>query len=405
MPTFAFAGRTRSGELVNGERMAESVDAAVAQLRREQILVTKISAVKERAREDKSQQKFRAKKIPSKSLAVFTRQFSVMIDAGLPLVQCLEILGRQEPHKGFAQTILATRGEVEGGASLADAMRRHPKAFDTLYVNMVAAGEAGGILDTILKRLAVYIEKNVKLKGQVKSAMIYPTAVMTIAALVVAVILWKVIPTFAQLFAGLGAELPLPTRVVIAISNGFVASLPFLVVGIIGAVFGIRAYYSTSGGRRTIDRFLLNLPVLGMILRKIAVARFCRTLSTLMASGVPILDGLDITARTAGNAIIEDAILVTRQSIERGETVSAPLEKTKVFPAMVTQMINVGETTGALDAMLSKIADFYEEEVDTAVAGLMTLLEPVMIAILGVIVGGIVISMYLPIFKLIEKLS
>jgi type IV pilus assembly protein PilC len=398
MPTFAFAGRTRSGELVNGERMAESVDAAVAQLRREQILVTKISAVKERAKDDRSQQKFRARKIPSKSLAVFTRQFSVMIDAGLPLVQCLEILGRQEPHKGFAQTILATRGEVEGGASLADAMRRHPKAFDTLYVNMVAAGEAGGILDTILKRLAVYIEKNVKLKGQVKSAMIYPTAVMTIAALVVAVILWKVIPTFAQLFAGLGAELPLPTRVVIAISNGFIAALPFLVVG-------IRAYYATNGGRHTIDRFLLNLPVLGMILRKIAVARFCRTLSTLMASGVPILDGLDITARTAGNAIIEDAIMVTRQSIERGETVSAPLEKTKVFPPMVTQMINVGETTGALDAMLSKIADFYEEEVDTAVAGLMTLLEPVMIAILGVIVGGIVISMYLPIFKLIEKLS
>jgi type IV pilus assembly protein PilC len=405
MPTFAFAGRTRAGEVVNGERMAESVDAAVAMLRREQILVTKISAVKERAKEDKSQQKFRARKVPSKNLAIFTRQFSVMIDAGLPLVQCLDILGRQEPHKGFAQTILQTRSEVEGGASLADAMRRHPKSFDTLYVNMVAAGEAGGILDTILKRLAVYIEKNVKLKGQVKSAMIYPVAVMTIAGLVVAVILWKVIPTFAALFAGLGAELPLPTRIVIAASNGFVKAMPFMVVGIIGAVFGLRAFYASYNGRRVIDRFMLRLPILGMILRKIAVARFCRTLSTLMASGVPILDGLEITARTAGNAIVEDAIMVVRQSIERGETVSAPLEKTKVFPAMVTQMINVGETTGALDAMLSKIADFYEEEVDTAVAGLMTLLEPVMIAILGVIVGGIVISMYLPIFKLIEKLS
>jgi type IV pilus assembly protein PilC len=405
MPTFAFAGRTRAGELVNGERLADSVDAAVAMLRREQILVTKISAVKEKAKEDKSQQKFRPKKVPSKSLAIFTRQFSVMIDAGLPLVQCLQILGQQEPHKGFAQVILATRAEVEGGASLADAMRRHPKAFDTLYVNMVAAGEAGGILDTILKRLAVYIEKNVKLKGQVKSAMIYPTAVMTIAALVVAVILWKVIPTFAQLFAGLGAELPLPTRVVIWASNTFITVLPFLIVGIIGAIFGIRAFYATYGGRRTIDSFLLRLPILGLILRKIAVARFCRTLSTLMASGVPILDGLEITARTAGNAIVEDAIMVTRQSIERGETVSAPLEKTKVFPPMVTQMINVGETTGALDAMLSKIADFYEEEVDTAVAGLMTLLEPVMIAILGVVVGGIVISMYMPIFKLIEKLA
>jgi type IV pilus assembly protein PilC len=405
MPTFAFAGRTRAGELVNGERVADSVDAAVAMLRREQVLVTKISAVREKAKEDKSQQKFRARKIPTKNLAIFTRQFSVMIDAGLPLVQCLDILGKQEPHKAFSQTILATRSEVEGGASLADAMRRHPKAFDTLYVNMVAAGEAGGILDTILKRLAIYIEKNVKLKGQVKAAMIYPTAVLTIAGLVVAVILWKVIPTFAQLFAGLGAELPLPTRVVIWASNTFVTVLPFLVVGIIGAVFGLRAFYATYGGRRTIDGLTLKVPILGMILRKIAVARFCRTLSTLMASGVPILDGLEITARTAGNSIIEDAIMVTRQSIERGETVSAPLEKTKVFPAMVTQMINVGETTGALDAMLSKIADFYEEEVDTAVAGLMTLLEPVMIAILGTVVGGIVISMYMPIFKLIEKLS
>ena len=405
MPTFAFAGRTRSGELVNGERLADSVDAAVAMLRREQILVTKISAVREKAKEDKSQQKFRAKKVPSKNLAIFTRQFSVMIDAGLPLVQCLDILGRQEAHKGFSQVILATRSEVEGGASLADAMRRHPKAFDTLYVNMVAAGEAGGILDTILKRLAVYIEKNVKLQGQVKAAMIYPAAVMTIAGLVVAVILWKVIPTFAELFAGLGAELPLPTRVVIWASNTFVKALPFMVAGVIGGVFSLRAFYATYGGRRTVDRIMLKLPILGMILRKIGVARFCRTLSTLMASGVPILDGLEITARTAGNSVLEDAIMVTRQSIERGETVSVPLEKTKVFPAMVTQMINVGETTGALDAMLSKIADFYEEEVDTAVAGLMTLLEPVMIAILGTIVGGIVISMYMPIFDLISKLT
>ena len=405
MPTFAFAGRTRAGELVNGERLADSVDAAVAMLRREQILVTKISAVKEKAKEDKSQQKFRAKKVPSKNLAIFTRQFSVMIDAGLPLVQCLDILGRQEAHKGFSQVILATRSEVEGGASLADAMRRHPKAFDTLYVNMVAAGEAGGILDTILKRLAVYIEKNVKLQGQVKAAMIYPAAVMTIAGLVVAVILWKVIPTFAELFAGLGAELPLPTRVVIWASNTFVKALPFMVAGVIGGVFSLRAFYATYGGRRTVDRIMLKLPILGMILRKIGVARFCRTLSTLLASGVSILEALEITARTAGNSVLEDAIMVTRQSIERGETVSVPLEKTKVFPAMVTQMINVGETTGALDAMLSKIADFYEEEVDTAVAGLMTLLEPVMIAILGTIVGGIVISMYMPIFKLIEKLS
>jgi type IV pilus assembly protein PilC len=405
MPNFAFAGRTRGGEIVSGERMADSVDAAVAMLRREQILVTKITAVKDKAKGD-SQGKLRlGRKVPSKNLAVFTRQFSVMIDAGLPLVQCLEILGTQEEDKNFSAVILSTRGEVESGASLADAMRKHPKAFDALFTNMIAAGEAGGILDTILKRLAVYIEKAVKLKGQVKSAMIYPAAVMTIAAVVVGVILWKVIPTFAELFAGLDAELPLPTRVVIWASNTFIFALPFLVVGLGVGAFAIRAYYKTYRGRRVIDGMMLRLPILGMILRKIAVARFCRTLSTLMSSGVPILDGLEITARTSGNAIIEDAIMVTRESIERGETVSAPLEKTKVFPPMVTQMINVGETTGALDAMLSKIADFYEEEVDTAVAGLMTLLEPVMISILGVIVGGIVISMYMPIFKLIEKLS
>jgi type IV pilus assembly protein PilC len=408
MPTFAFSGRTRAGEVVSGERLADSVDAAVAMLRREQILVTKINATKSSgsaaaAKEGKI--KVRGKGVPSKSLAVFTRQFSVMIDAGLPLVQCLDILGRQEPHKEFAKVIIKTRTDVEAGATLADAMRKSPRAFDDLYTNMVAAGEAGGILDTILKRLAVYIEKNVKLVGQVKSAMIYPTAVISIAAIVVAVILWKVIPTFAELFKGLGAELPLPTRIVIAASNGFITFMPVLIAGGIVTVFALRMYYSTPNGRRAIDGFLLKLPILGIILRKIAVARFCRTLSTLLSSGVPILDGLDITSKTAGNAIVEDALLATRKGIERGETISAPLSATKVFPAMVTQMINVGETTGALDQMLAKIADFYEEEVDTAVAGLMTLLEPVMIAFLGVVVGGIVISMYLPIFSLIEKLS
>jgi type IV pilus assembly protein PilC len=411
MPTFAFSGRTRAGEAVNGERLADSVDAAVALLRREQILVTKIAASKgsgaPRAAGAAGEGgiKVRGKAVPAKSLAVFTRQFSVMIDAGLPLVQCLDILGRQEPNKEFSAVIIKTRSDVEAGMSLADAMRRSPRAFDQLYTNMVAAGEAGGILDTILKRLAVYIEKNVKLIGQVKSAMIYPTAVISIASIVVAVILWKVIPTFADLFAGLGAELPLPTRIVIAASNIMVTTMPFMIVGIIGAVFGIRAYYSTYNGRRVIDKILLTVPVLGIIMRKIAVARFCRTLSTLLASGVPILDGLEITAKTAGNAIVEDALKETRKGIERGETISAPLTATKVFPAMVTQMINVGETTGALDQMLSKIADFYEEEVDTAVAGLMTLLEPVMIAFLGIVVGGIVISMYLPLFSLIEKLS
>jgi type IV pilus assembly protein PilC len=284
-------------------------------------------------------------------------------------------------------------------------MKRHPKTFDALFSNMIAAGEAGGILDTILKRLATYIEKAVKLKGEVKSAMIYPVAVIVIAGLVVTAILWKVIPTFAQLFAGLGAQLPLPTRIVIALSD-YLVSYGWIAIIALGLMaYGIKSYYDTNNGRHVIDALLLKTPILGNILRKVAVARFCRTLSTLLASGVPILDGLDITARTSGNAIIEDAIQVTRTSIERGETISAPLRETNVFPSMVVQMINVGETTGALDAMLSKIADFYEEEVDTAVAGLLTLMEPVMIAFLGVIVGGIVIAMYLPIFDLISKLT
>ena len=405
MPTFAYSGRTRAGQTVTGERIADTMDAAIAALRREQIQVTRIDPTKVAAPKAEKVKKPTGKAAPSKNLAIFTRQFSVMIDAGLPLVQCLDILGKQEPHKGFAEAILAVRADVESGAALADAMKKHPKSFDALYANMIAAGEAGGILDTILKRLAVYIEKSVKLKGQVKSAMIYPIAVICIATIVVAAILWKVIPTFAQLFAGLGAELPLPTRVVIAMSNGLLSYGPFILVGLGGIGYALKQYYATPAGRYTIDGMTLKAPILGMILRKIAVARFCRTLSTLLSSGVPILDGLDITARTAGNAIIEEAIQKTRASIERGETVSAPLRETNVFPSMVVQMINVGETTGALDAMLAKIADFYEEEVDTAVAGLLTLMEPLMIAVLGGVVGGIVIAMYMPIFDLISKLT
>jgi type IV pilus assembly protein PilC len=407
MPTFAYSGRTRGGQNVSGEHVADSMDAAVAALRREQIMVTRIDAAKP-AKKAAAAAKPKApggSKVPAKNLAIFTRQFSVMIDAGLPLVQCLEILGKQEPHKGFSAAILKVREDVEAGAALADAMKKHPKTFDALYSNMIAAGEAGGILDTILKRLAVYIEKNVKLIGNVKSAMIYPVAVIVIAGIVVAAILWKVIPTFATLFAGLGAQLPLPTRVVIALSNGLVAYGWILIIALGLAGYMVNRYYATEGGRHMLDALILKVPVLGNIIRKVAVARFCRTLSTLLASGVPILDGLDITARTAGNAIIEDAIQVTRSSIERGETISAPLRETNVFPSMVVQMINVGETTGALDAMLSKIADFYEDEVDTAVAGMLTLMEPVMIAFLGVVVGGIVIAMYLPIFDLISKMS
>src|SRR5678816_1330311 len=403
MATFAFSGRTRAGQTINGERAADSMDAAVALFRREQILVTQIAPAKEKASAKAKGPKDKA--VAAKNLAIFTRQFSVMIDAGLPLVQCLEILGNQEEDKNFSAVILATRGDVESGATLADAMRKHPKAFDALFTNMIAAGEAGGILDTILKRLAVYIEKAVKLKSQVQSAMIYPIAVVVIAVVVVGVILWKVIPTFASLFAGLGAELPLPTRIVIAASNGLVRFMPFILVGIGAAAFAFRAYYNSPNGRRVIDAITLKLPVLGSLMRKIAVARFCRTLSTLLASGVSILEALDITARTAGNAIIEEAIQTTRKRIERGETIAQPLRETNVFPSMGVQMISVGEATGALDTMLSKIADFYEEEVDVAVAGLLTLLEPIMIFFLGVVVGGIVIAMYMPIFDLISKLT
>ena len=404
MATFEYTGRTRGGEIVGGERSADTMETAVAALRREQILVTRIAPAKARA-EVRAKAARRGKKVGSKNLAIFTRQFSVMIDAGLPLVQCLEILGNQEEDKNFARIILQTRSDVEGGAALADAMRKHPGAFDALYTNMVAAGEAGGILDTILKRLAIYIEKNVKLIAQVRAAMTYPIAVISIAMLVVAVILWKVIPTFASLFAGLGADLPLPTLLVIWLSNALVKFMPLIIISIVFVIWAVRQYYATEKGRRVIDGLLLRAPVLGLILRKIAVARFCRTLSTLISSGVPILDGLDITARTAGNAVVEDGIQSTRRSIERGETIAVPLKQTGVFPAMVSQMIGVGEATGALDTMLSKIADFYEEEVDTAVAGLLTLLEPLMIAFLGGVVGGIVIAMYLPIFGLISKLT
>jgi type IV pilus assembly protein PilC len=402
MPTFKYSGRTRAGQLVSGERAGDTRESVVAALRREQILVTRITAARTRA---SSPQRHREKAAPVKNLAVVTRQFAVMIDAGLPLVQCLEILGTQEEDKNFASVILQTRADVESGASLAEAMRKHPRTFDPLYSNMIAAGEAGGILDVILKRLAAYVEKAVKLKAQLKSAMIYPAVIVVIAAAVVAIILWKVIPTFASLFTGLGATLPLPTRVVIATSELTIQFMPYGLVALGGAVLVFRRCYRTERGRGFVDGVLLKVPVLGRVLKKIAVARFCRTLATLIASGVPILDSLDITARTAGNARVEDAVQSTRRSIERGATIAAPLRQTGVFPGMVVQMIAVGEATGALDTMLSKIADFYEEEVDTAVAGMLSLLEPAMIVFLGVVVGGIVISMYLPIFGLITELA
>jgi type IV pilus assembly protein PilC len=400
MPTFEWRGRGRTGQDQTGVLVADSKDAVINALRRQQIVVT---AVKEKGKEI-AVPKFGGK-VPPQMVAVFTRQFSVMIDAGLPLVQCLEILGSQQEHKAFKRALIQVRQDVESGSNLADSMRKHPKIFNDLYTNMVAAGEAGGILDTILQRLATYIEKAVKLNSQVKSAMIYPVAVISIACIVVTIILWKVIPVFASLFAGLGAQLPLPTVIVIHLSH-FIGDYWWLIGGLIfAAIFFIRKYHETYKGKRVLDGLMLKMPVLGMLLRKIAVARFCRTLATLTSSGVPILDGLQITARTAGNSIIEDAIMATRKSVEEGKTISEPLGDTDVFPPMVVQMIAVGEQTGALDTMLTKIADFYEDEVDVAVAGLMKLLEPLLIAFLGVAIGGIVIAMYMPMFALIGQIQ
>lgn len=400
MPSYEWRGRDRTGAVRSGILVADSKEAVFALLRRQQIVPT---TVKEKGKEV-AVPRLRGR-IPDKTLAIFTRQFSVMIDAGLPLVQCLQILGEQQEDKRFAQIIMQVRQDVEAGSSLAAALRKHPQAFSDLYVNMVAAGEAGGILDTILQRLATYIEKAAKLKAQVKSALIYPAAVITIAIIVVYIILWKVIPVFASLFTSLGAELPLPTRIVVALSN-FVGSFWWLLVGLaVAAFFALRLYYQTEQGKLVIDRLLLKAPVLGIVLRKIAVARFCRTLGTLLASGVPLLESLDITARTSGNAVIEQAILEVRKRVEEGKTLAEPLGATGQFPPMVVQMISVGETTGAMDTMLSKIADFYEEEVDMAVAGMMKLIEPLLIAFLGVVIGGIVISMYLPMFDLISKIG
>src|SRR5437667_3719468 len=399
MPTFEWKG-TRAGQTQTGVLTADNKDAAIAMLRRQRI---EAPSIKEKGKEIAVPRW--GGKVPAQLVAIFTRQFSVMIDAGLPLVQCLEILSAQQEHKGFKRALIQIRQDVESGSSLADGMRKHPKVFNDLYTNMVAAGEAGGILDTILQRLAQYIEKAVKLNSQVKSAMIYPVAVISIACIVVAVILWKVIPVFAALFKGLGAELPMPTLIVMHLSD-FLVDYWWLIILVVGAaVFFLRRYHDTYKGKRVIDGFLLKVPIFGLLLRKIAVARFCRTLSTLTASGVPILDGLQITARTAGNSVIEDAIMATRKSVEEGKTISEPLGDTDVFPPMVVQMIAVGEQNGALDTMLSKIADFYEDEVDVAVAGLMKLLEPLLIAFLGVAIGGIVIAMYMPMFSLIGKVG
>lgn len=396
METYIWTGRTVDGKRQKGELIAKSKDEVISTLRKQNILVTSVAA-----RAKKLSINFPMKSgVKDKDIVVFTRQFATMIDAGLPLIQCLDILSKQTPNKTFASSINTIRQDVEAGSTYADALRKHPKIFNDLYVNMVAAGELGGILDTILNRLSKYIEKNMKLKRQVRSALVYPSTIVAVAVVVIVVLLIWVIPIFSKMFTDFGGVLPAPTRMVIGASN-FMRHNIFIMGGIAGAsIFALHRYYKTQNGKRTIDKLILHLPVFGMLFRKISVAKFTRTLGTLISSGVPILDGLDIVAKTAGNKVVEEALYVTRQSISEGKTLAEPLEHTQVFPPMVVQMIAVGETTGALDAMLGKIADFYDEEVDSTVGNLTALLEPMLMIFLGVVIGSIVVAMYLPIFKM-----
>ncbi|HKQ06172.1 MAG TPA: type II secretion system F family protein [Blastocatellia bacterium] len=404
MPTYVYKGRNRLNEIVVGERVAADRSALESMLRREQVILT---SAREKGREI-SLPKVGREKVKHKDLALFTRQFSVMLDAGLPLVQCLEILGQQSENKAFQKIIFQVRSDVEAGMTLADSMAKHPRVFEGLYTNMVAAGETGGILDIILQRLSTYLEKMVKLKSDVKSALVYPIAVIIISIIVISIIMIVVIPAFKNIFEGLlgpGEKLPWLTEVVVSMSS-FLAGYWWL-IGIVVAifVFSMKAWYKTDKGQHFIDGLTLRLPIIGQIMRKIAVSRFSRTLSTLLSSGVPILESLEITARTAGNIIVSEAIQKVRTGIEQGQTFVEPLKASGVFPVMVSQMIGVGEQTGALDAMLSKIADFYEQEVDSAIANLLSLMEPAMIMFLGVTIGTIVIAMYLPLFALIGKLA
>jgi len=393
MPAYAWKGKNRMGENQEGVLVSDSRDAAVNTLKRNGIEVVSVNLMAAKGTKSFG-------KVKPKELAIFTRQFSVMIDAGLPLVQCLEILGAQQQDKGFQRIIEAVREDVEKGSTLQAALSKHPKAFNDLYVNMVGAGESGGILDVILQRLSGYIEKAVKLAAKVKGAMTYPVAVITIAISVVVIIMVKVIPVFSAMYDGLGSKLPYPTLICMALSNALINYSWLLIIGVVLVTVGVRQYYKTPAGQLQIDALMLKIPIIGDVLRKVAVARFCRTLGTLISSGVPILEGMDITARTAGNMVIQNAILKSKDAVEQGRNISTPLAETKVFPPMVVQMVGVGEATGALDAMLAKVADFYEDEVDNAVANLTSLMEPVMIAMLGGIIGFIVVAMYLPIFNL-----
>ena len=401
MPTYTFRGRNvRTNENITGERFSSNAQALAVALRREQIAPVSILERKQR----KSGLSFR-KKVSQNEVAVFVRQFSVMLDSGLPLVQCLDAIGQQHPNPAFKDVLQQVRGDVEAGSTLSDAMSKHPKVFDTLFTSMIAAGEAGGILDTILQRLAIFIEKIVKLKRALRSAMIYPCIILFIAVAVVVVIMWKVIPVFRTLFEGFNVELPALTRAVIATSSFIQSYGIFCIAGLILFAFAFSRFHKTEKGKYKTDKLLLRVPVLGEILRKIAVARFTRTLATLQSGGVPILEGLDITAKTSGNAILAEVVLKLRKHIEEGKTICEPMRESKFFPPMVTQMVSVGESTGELDTMLVKIADYYEEEVDVVVANMLTILEPILLVFLGVAVGGIVIAMYMPLFKLIQVLS
>jgi type IV pilus assembly protein PilC len=393
--TFVWEGRARGGALHKDEIEAETREAAIATLRQQHIVVTTIKPKPK----DLKLPGFGGK-ISEKDLVLFTRQFSTMIDAGLPLVQCLEILGKQTENKGFAKIILEIKKDVEGGSTFADALRKHPKVFDNLYVNLVQAGEIGGVLDTTFARLAGYIEKARSLKSKVKSAMVYPSAIVFVAVSVIIFLMIFVIPIFAQMFQDFGGTLPWPTQFVIGVSNFIKSYILFIILVLIGAVVTFKQYYRTEAGKRLIDRMLLKLPIFGVLLQKAAIARFSRTLGTLLGSGVPIIDSLDITARTAGNKVLELAILASIGSIKEGQTLATPLAKHPVFPPMVVQMVEIGDVTGALDTMLSKIADFYEEEVDRAVEALTAMLEPMMMVFLGVVLGFIIVAMYLPIFKM-----
>ena len=401
MPVFTFSGKDASGQKVSGERVAPNKQSLAQALRRDRITP---GAIREKGKEF-SMPTFGTTKVKTKDIAIFFRQFSVMIDAGLPLVQCLEILAANQENQTFQKTLTGVRTTVEGGATLANAMRQYPVIFDDLTTNMIEAGETGGILDIILQRLATYVEKAVRLRSAVKSALIYPVAVVSMAVLIVGALLKWVVPIFANLFAGLGVALPLPTRITMGLSQFVQTFWWIIMVGGIALWFGVKQIRKNPRGRYYFDKMLLNLPVVGGLLRKIAVGRFTRTLGTLITSGVPILEGLSITAKTSGNAVLEEALMKVRKAIEEGRTIVDPLRECGVFPNMVTQMIGVGEATGAMDAMLQKIADFYEDEVDAATKDMLTLLEPVMISFLGVAVGGIVISLYMPLFAMIAKLA